>query len=56
MTMVNKAFIMEASERAPDVIALVHPNSLSNGLKKTPKALYTPHVINMIIKEAPTTK
>jgi hypothetical protein len=55
MAMVNRAFIMEAREKAPAVIALVHPNSFSKGLKKTPKALYPAHMIDMVIKEAPTT-
>jgi quinolinate synthase len=54
--MVSKPFIMEASEKAPDVTALVHPNSFSNGLKKTPKAKYTAHIIDIMSKEAPTMK
>jgi hypothetical protein len=53
--MVNRALIMEASEKAPAVMALVHPNSLSTGTKKTPKALYPAHIIDMIMREAPTT-
>jgi hypothetical protein len=38
MAMVRSPLVMEASEMALDVIALVHPNSLSTGLKKTPNA------------------
>jgi hypothetical protein len=43
------------NEKAPEVAALVQPNSVSIGLKKTPNELRTPKLTNKIIKAATTT-
>ena len=43
------------SEYAPEVIALVHPNSVSTGLKKTPKEYSVPYIDTKIRKPAITT-
>ena len=40
---------------APEVIALVQPNSFSIGLKKTPKANCRPNTAAIIKKAATTT-
>ena len=37
-------------EKAPEVIALVHPKSVSNEFKKTPKAVRAPKLVNKIRK------
>jgi len=43
------------SEKAPEVSALVQPNSVSTGLKKTPKAKYVPELAARIQKAATAT-
>jgi len=50
-----KPIMKKAREDAPESIALVEPNSTSNGVKKTPKVLYVPWIIIMMEKPAATT-
>ena len=47
---------IRASEKAPDVMALVQPNSLSNGFKKTPKVANIPCPISIMRKASTTMK
>jgi hypothetical protein len=54
MAMPNTPWSTEESEKAPEVMALVQPNSSNIGLKKTPKTKYKPHETTMI-KKAPAT-
>jgi len=54
-TIAPKPIRISHSEAAPEIVALDHPNSISNGMKKTPKALYIPHVIAWITTAAITT-
>jgi len=42
-------------DKAPEVTALVQPNSADIGLKKTPKDRYIPQDMVMIRKETATT-
>jgi hypothetical protein len=41
-------------EKAPEIIAVVQPNSVSTGLRKTPKARYVPKTTVMARKETAT--
>jgi hypothetical protein len=43
------------NEKAPEVSALVQPNSVSNGSKKTPKLYDNPHITSKMKKLAITT-
>jgi len=54
MTIDSKPCTIQESEKAPEVKALVQPNSVNTGLKKIPNVLYTPY-IDIIIKKAATT-
>jgi hypothetical protein len=54
-TIANKPCIIQLSEKAPEVTALVQPNSVDNGLKKTPNVKNIPHINNIIKKAATTT-
>ena len=56
MIMPNMPNIIMEIEKAPDVTALVQSNSVTKGLKKTPKVEDIPQLINMIRKAANTTK
>jgi hypothetical protein len=44
-----------ATENAPEIIALVQPNSVNNGLKKTPKETVVPLDTAIISKATETT-
>jgi hypothetical protein len=50
----SRPTIITAREKAPEVTALVHSNSVTTGLKKTPKAVCMPKIIIML-KKADTT-
>ena len=52
--MESNALRMMQKEYAADVCALVQPNSVSMGLKKTPKLYNVPHIIAEEIKQART--
>jgi hypothetical protein len=54
MTIPSRPLMLMESEKAPEVTALVQPNSVSIGLKKTPKVEDIPQLINMIRKAATT--
>ena len=54
MTIPNKPCTIIDREKAPESMALVQPNSFSNGLKKTPKDKYAPHIATMMHREAAT--
>jgi hypothetical protein len=54
MIIPSTPFTIADSEKAPEVMAVVQPNSLSSGLRKTPKVLYIPHDITIIKKLAIT--
>ena len=55
MSIPNTPYINMDREKAPEVTALVQPNSSNNGLKKTPKELYAAHDTKKIKKAAITT-
>jgi hypothetical protein len=55
MTIANEPCITIESDKAPEVSALVQPNSVSIGLKKTPKAERVPYITTMINRVAATT-
>ena len=55
MTIPNKPSISIEREKAPDVIALVQPNSFKTGLKKTPNENRKLYIARTIKKEATTT-
>lgn len=46
--------IIVFSAEAPEVIALVQPNSFMKGSKKTPKELKVPHIIIIMIEATVT--
>jgi len=50
----RKPIRREYKEEAPEIVALDQPNSVSNGLKKTPKVLDIPHATIWIQKAAVT--
>ncbi len=55
VTSLNRPLMIQVMEKAPEVIALVQPNSFKTALKNIPKVLYAPHDIAIIKKEATTT-
>ena len=55
MTIPSKPCIIQASEQAPEVIALVQTNSVNTGLKKIPNVLYIPNITIIMKKAAATT-
>ena len=54
ISMAIQPITIKARELAPESAALVELNSVSNGLKKTPKVLTIPWIIIMIEKPAAT--
>jgi len=55
MMMARKPMIRKDNEAAPEIVALDQLNSVSNGLKKTPKLTCRPWAIVRIPKETATT-
>jgi len=55
MIMPNNPCIIELMEIAPEISALLQPNSISNGLKKTPKLRREPNINIWIMAAAATT-
>ena len=53
--MLNKPIRIIESEKVPEVIARVQPDSTNSGSKKTPKLNDAPQAISMIMKQAKTT-
>jgi hypothetical protein len=54
MTIDSKPCAIQESEKAPEVKALVQPNSVNIGLKKIPNESYTPYIVIIITKAAAT--
>jgi len=45
---------MKDREKAPEIVALVHPSSVAIGLRKTPKEWNVPHIVAMMRKATAT--
>jgi hypothetical protein len=52
--MAAKPIMKKAREEAAERAALVEPNSISKGVKKTPKVFIVPWIIAMIEKQVAT--
>jgi len=52
----SKPYTNIEREKAPDIIVVVQPKSISIGLRKTPKLKYMPKTIIIVTKETVTIK
>ena len=56
IAMASKPFTIAGSENAPDVVALVQPNSPAIGFRKTPQLKYAPHIAAITKNDATKTR